>query len=51
MLGWAIEIDNHAQISGLAGWPDSYNAAVVSCVVALRLERAVDEARRAEAMR
>lgn len=47
LLGAAITIDNHAEISSLAGWPDTYSAGVVECLIALRIERRIDAARRA----
>lgn len=51
MLSAAIEVDNHAHVSALAGWPDTYSAGVVQCLIALRLERAehhAEMARRAQ---
>lgn len=49
MLAAAVGVDNHAEISALSGWPDTYSAAVVDCIVALRMERAIERARQAEA--
>lgn len=49
MAGWAATIDSQAQVSALCAWPDGYSAGVVDCVLALRLERAIEQARQAEA--
>lgn len=49
LQSWVIEIDNQSSVSPLAGWPDTYSAGVVDCLVALRIEREIDHARRAEA--
>lgn len=40
MLEAAAAIDAIADISPLSGWPDTYSAGVVDCLLALRQERA-----------
>lgn len=48
MLSAAVTLDAYASISPLAGWPDTYSAGVVDCLVALRMERAAEQRRQAE---
>lgn len=44
-----LDLDAYAQISPLHAWPDTYAAGVVDCLVALRLERTVEQRRQLEA--
>lgn len=49
MIAYASTLDALADISPLSAWPDGYGAGVVDCLLALRTERAIEQARQAEA--